>query len=97
MSDFHVTFATGVACEQGTLSPPGTWFRPNFWGPAYSLIVETNFSDLHQIYDIDTEFDLYRITSGFHEASATGVACQQGALTLPDTWYRPLFWDLFVL
>ena len=25
---FHKTFATGVACRQGTLTPPGTWSRP---------------------------------------------------------------------
>ena len=25
---------------------------------------------------------------GFHGAFATGVACQQGGLTLPDTWFR---------
>ena len=35
--------------------------------------------------------------SGFHGAFATGVACQQGTLTLPDTWFRPPFWDLLVL
>ena len=28
---------------------------------------------------------------------ATGVACQQGTLTLPDTWFRPPFWDLLML
>ena len=33
-----------------------------------------------------------RITTGFHGAFVTGVACQQGALTLPDTWFRPPFW-----
>ena len=26
-----------------------------------------------------------------------GVACQQGTLTLPDTWFRPPLWDLLVL
>ena len=31
------------------------------------------------------------ILSGFHGAFATGVACQQGTLTLPDTWFRPHF------
>ena len=31
------------------------------------------------------------IMSGFHGAFATGVACQQGTLTLPDTWFRPHF------
>ena len=35
--------------------------------------------------------------SGFHGAFATGVASQQGTLTLPDTWFRPLFWDLLML
>ena len=37
------------------------------------------------------------ISSGFHGAFATGVACQQGMLTLPDTWFRPPLWDLLVL
>ena len=37
------------------------------------------------------------IMSGFHGTFATGVACQQGTLTLPDTWFRPLLWDLLVL
>ena len=37
------------------------------------------------------------IMSGVHGAFATGVACQQGTLTLPDTWFRPPFWDLLVL
>ena len=35
--------------------------------------------------------------SGFHGAFATGVACQQGTLILPDTWFRLTFWDLLVL
>ena len=35
--------------------------------------------------------------SRFHGAFATGVACQQGTLTLPDTWFRPSIWDLLVL
>ena len=37
------------------------------------------------------------IMSGFHGAFATGVGCQQGTLTLPDTWFRPPSWDLLVL
>ena len=42
------------------------------------------------------------IMSGFHGAFATGVACQQGTPTLPDTWFRPApppppLWDLLVL
>ena len=28
LSGFHRTFPTGVACRQGTLTPPDTWSRP---------------------------------------------------------------------
>ena len=51
----------------------------------------TSFSDfptgynLHQFYYIDTELDLYRITSSFHGTFATSVACQQGIFSLLDT------------
>ena len=51
----------------------------------------------HQFHDLYTELDLHRIMSGFHGAFATGVASQQGTLTLPDTWFRPSFWDLLML
>ena len=37
------------------------------------------------------------IMSGFHGSFATGVACQQGTLTLPDTWFRPPLRDLLVV
>ena len=51
----------------------------------------------------DLESDLHQIARSFHEEFATGVACQQGMLTLPDTWFHPLFgtclcsscWDQF--
>ena len=51
----------------------------------------------HQFHDLYTELDLHRIMSGFHGAFAKGVASQQGTLTLPDTWFRPRFWDLLML
>ena len=51
----------------------------------------------HQFHNLDTELDLHRITSGFHGTFATGVACHQGTLTLPETWFRPTFWDLLML
>ena len=51
----------------------------------------------HQFHDLYTELDLHRIMSGFHGAFATGVASQQGTLTLPDTWFRPPFLDLLLL
>ena len=48
--------------------------------PRYSILPNSTFTELR----------------GFHRAFATGVACQQGALTLPDTWFRPPFWDLLM-
>ena len=50
----------------------------------------------HQFHDLDTDFDLHRIMSGFHGSFATGMACQQGTLTLLGTWFRPPFWNLLV-
>ena len=49
-------------------------------------------TDLRQFHDLDTELDLHRIMGGFHGAFATSVVCQQGTLTLLDTWFRPIFW-----
>ena len=66
-----------------------------FW-PLTNSDFPTN-QTFHQFHDLDTDFDLHRITSGFHWAFATGNACQQGTLTLPDTWFRPPFWDLLML
>ena len=66
-----------------------------FW-PLTNSDYPTN-QTFHQFHDLDTKFDLQRITGGFHRAFATGVACQQGTLTLPDTWFRPPFWDLLML
>ena len=51
----------------------------------------------HQFHILDIELDLHWSMSGFHWAFATGVASQQGTLTLPDTWFRPPFWDLLML
>ena len=66
-----------------------------FW-PLTNSDYPTN-QTFHQFHDLDTDFDLHRITSGFHGAFATGVLCQQGTLSLPDTWFRPPFWDLLML
>ena len=69
----------------------------------WSLPLLTSYSDFptdqafHQFHDLNTELDLHRITSVFYGAFATGVACHQGTLTLPDNWFRPHFWDLFIL
>ena len=66
-----------------------------FW-PLTNSDFPTN-QTFHQLHDLYTEHDLHRIMRGFHGAFATGVASQQGTLTLPDTWFRPPFWDLLML
>ena len=101
LSGFHRTFATGVACRQGTLTPPDTWSCPIWdlqmffcWDHWHSI---TNVY-ITPVYDTFPWFDFLPnltllLNIGFHRASATGVACRQGTLTPPDTWSRPL-WDL---
>ena len=63
------------------------------WPTVTSLPIRLS-TNLMTLY---TELDLHRIMSGFHGAFATGGASQQGTLTLPDTWFRPPFWDLQIL
>ena len=47
LRSFHKTFATGVACWQGTHTPPDTWSFLVPLGLAYVLLVKTNpFSEL---------------------------------------------------
>ena len=96
MSGFYGAFATDVACQQGTLTTPDTWFRPPFLGGLHLLWLLRPVSlTLHRLNDLPKlTFTDWR---GFHWAFATGVACQQGALTLPDTWFRPPLWDLLLL
>ena len=63
-------------------------------------LTNSNFStdqSFHQCHDLYTDLDLNRIMSGFHGAFTTGVACQQGTLTFPHTWFRPPFLDLLLL
>ena len=43
LSGFHRTFATSVACEQETLTPPDTWSRP-FWTCICSTCWNQSFS-----------------------------------------------------
>ena len=47
------------------------------------------YSGIH----LDTKHDFHRMTGCSPGAFATGVACKQGTLTLPDTWSPPpFFW-----
>ena len=45
LSGFHRTFATGVACRQGTLTPPDTWSR-TFGTCICSTCWDQSFSEL---------------------------------------------------
>ena len=69
----------------------------NILYPIYPLSTKTEKGDFptdqtfHQFHDLYTELDLHRIMSGFNGAYATGVASQEGTLTLPDTWFCPPF------
>ena len=45
LSGFHRTFATGVACRQGTLTPPDTWSR-SFGTCICSTCWDQSFSEL---------------------------------------------------
>ena len=61
MRGFHRTFATGVACSQGTLTPPDTCFHPLFKG--YCM-----YSDcLDQFSRIYIEFMIYTELRDFME------------------------------
>ena len=96
----EVTTATQLVWYQGAhWCPPWQCISPfieniHFVEYYYACFIYQTF---HQFHDLDTDFDFHRITSGFHGTFATGVACQQGTLTLPDTWFRPPFWDLLML
>ena len=94
-SGFHGAFATGVACQQGTLTTPDTWFRPLCGGWHVLWLLRAVSPTLHRFNDLPKL--TFTELRGFHRAFATGVACQQGALTLPDTWFRSPFGDLLML
>ena len=80
-------FFTGMPAGNAYL--PDTWFL-SFMGACICSNCRDQFSCiLHQFYVIDTERD-HRITRCFHKAFSTVVVCQQGAPTLPDTWFRPV-------
>ena len=74
-----------------------------YMSPSRESWNSTSYSDFpiyqtfHQFYDLDTDLDIYQITSGFNGAFASSVACKQGTFTLPDTLFCLPFWDLPVL
>ena len=89
----HLQWVWHASREGFPLRTPGSVL---IRGPLYDLIVDTSFPTLHRING-RTELDLYRIKRSFHWSFATGVACQQGVISLPDTWLSRPFWDLLEL
>ena len=64
MSGFHGAFATGVACQQETLTLPYTWFLPPVLGLACAPVVETRFLELAMsLLDFSTRIPLQLVLS----------------------------------
>ena len=90
---FHREFATGVACRQGTLTPPDSWSCPIWdlqmffcWYHWHSIINYTTNSRTFPWFEFLLNLTL--LNKSFNRVYATGVACWQGTLTPPDTWSR---------
>ena len=94
-------------CHGDVYFPPGTLSRP-MTSPNPKFVVSFRTVNFEQpsvylfylimvLYQGSIHFSRRNALSGFHGAFATGVASQQGTLTLPDTWFRPPFWDLLML
>ena len=66
---------------------------PSLGGLHILWLLRPLFPTLHRINE-RTEPDIHRIKRGFPGAIATGVTCQQWALNLPDTWFRPSYFGL---
>ena len=50
MSGVHGAYATGVASQQGTLTPPDNWFRPTFGDLLMLQLLRPNSSNLPCLY-----------------------------------------------
>ena len=68
---FHRLFATGVACRQGTLTPPDTWSRP-VWTYICSTSWDQSFSEL-VVFSRTMLFDYPSVLSRFCLAQYTKI------------------------
>ena len=82
-----------LPCKHVPLRTPGS--VPFFGGLHVLWLLRPVSPTLHRLNDLPKL--TFTELRGFHAVFATGVACQKGALTLPDTWFRPSFWDLLML
>ena len=105
LSGFHRTFATGVACRQGTLTPPDTWSCPiwdlqmfSCWNHWHSFIHYTSLWHLSLIWlfaDFDVNITEYRFPKGICNGCGmrTGDAYSSGHL-VPSLWDLRMFYLL---
>ena len=80
LSGFHRTLATGVACRQGTLTPPDTWSRP-FGTCICSTCWEQSFSELVVIlpdYALRISLGTFSILIGIR--ARRNIFCEGGLL-----------------
>ena len=82
-------YATGAACQQRTLTPSGhlVLYHLGF------ALIPPNRNHTTYLWRLPNRTYLPNFTlpnwRGFNRIYATGVACQQGTLTPPDTWSCP--------
>ena len=95
MSGFHGAFATGVACQQGTLTTPDTWFRPLYGGLHVLSLLRPVFPTLHQFND-RTELDFPRIER-FPWSICNGCGMPAGSAYPSGHLVPSPFWDLLML
>ena len=77
------SFMVNMGILFSNIKSPSDEFWMTFW-PWTSYSDFPTDQTFHQFHDLYTGIDLHRITSDFYGAFATGVASQQGTLTLPD-------------
>ena len=80
MSGFHGAFATGVACQQETLTLPNTWFRPPFWGLACAPD-SSNLPCLYSIFHLEYPLVLSRFCFPA-DCPAVDMSCPSKCLVL---------------
>ena len=88
-SMFHRTFATGVACRQGTLTPPDIWSRPfgtctcsTYWDQSFSRTC-CFFPD----YALRISLGTFSILHWIFLLASDYISC--------NTWYTPFCFTIF--
>ena len=96
MTQFPWSICNGCGMQAGNAYHSGHLVPSPFLGGLHVLwLLRPDSPTLDRLNDLPKL--TFTELRGFHGAFATGGACQQGALTLPDPWFRPPFWDLLML